>query len=579
MNTINRFLILFFLLSITILANAEIVNIDVSSLGIYPGQPIGKKVNELLADFNKNYDKDNTLVLNFDSEGVYILDAVVNFSCNIKIKGVSNNTILEIPESFNFKGDDVAFGFSGNESSKISVEMSDISFRTAWYGTSHIPFWHMNSKYVLKIYYANKVLLNRVNIYLSNGKITNIDTRVCSNIVIQNCELVNYNNHKDGGVIWLRGDTQNVKIHNNIIRKYGNDEVIAIWGDNQINNACLNRSEIITKNNIEINNNEIIYQYVGNDKVDMPVDRLICIYCVPSKYNGRDVKHVFSNIFVRNNKFTIKDLVKNNILFKFDTYATATNIQIINNEIDYDASCISKDSYTVDLTVQSEIKGNSIDVNIKNNTINSNDHVTSENGTPNHMFLNTYGSNVIVEKNIVRSKDGIVFINSDGADANVRLIGNECNGLFMLGRFSSNGVISNASFYAINNLFVGRAFIYSRNVKNAHYEFVGNTINSSDYMIGLQNFGEHGSFIFDKNIINLVGSASDCSIYSNYEKVDNAGFDKISIQGNEFRGCTMKGIYSTPPKRVNKSVVRNNNYNDGNDNVLRLKLPYVLRKN
>ena len=146
----------------------------------------------------------------------------LNFKCNTTIEGLkSAEVIFRVDSKFT---DDCFISVIGNEDNKLKLNVSSIGLKLeehegiAWLG---------NEKYMIKVYHGDGVDINGIKAYSDNAALTIFNSRITSNISIKNCRLINYNNCRTGGIIWIQGTTRNVAIQSNIMKKYGNDEIIA----------------------------------------------------------------------------------------------------------------------------------------------------------------------------------------------------------------------------------------------------------------------------------------------------------------------------------------------------------------
>ena len=174
--------------------------------------------------------------------GEFVIDFPVIFRCNVIIRGQGvNNTKLIFKrnmKSFNdaiaanyepIESDDTYICVKGKKGSEVFVDISNLSMemeQATITQANKIEFNSNDPRLLVKIYHANKVVFRNVNSRYDNFLAHNLDMRVCSNIMVENCRFTAYNNTKEGAVMAIRGNTENVMIRNNEFHKHGNDEII-----------------------------------------------------------------------------------------------------------------------------------------------------------------------------------------------------------------------------------------------------------------------------------------------------------------------------------------------------------------
>lgn len=543
---------------------ASVYTISTSKSGIFPNETIGNKLNAIVDTINTTFDNTTTIIINFDIPGKYYFNTSLNIKCNTIIDAVPG-VLLEIPVGFNFI-DDCMFGFAGGKSGgvikKISVSVSNLTIKLADHSGI---LWKNAPKFIFKIYHSNDVKFFNVKTFLNNALCTNLDMRICSNITISDCEFENYNNYKEGGTLWIRGDTENVKVYNNKFRKYGNDEIIAIYGDNTLFAGDTIYSQI-TKKNIFIYNNDIYYGYDKPDKdKNRPIDRLFYIYTSSSPEHP--INFEVENINIRSNNFIIDDPVRYNISVWFDKLTTASNINFENNNISYSSLC--KDTingYIVDFDIINENEKNGW-ISICNNRIYSNDYMVNNYGNRPHICLSSGMAKTLFKNNTINSVNGITLFNvSSPSKAEIILSDNICSGLKVMGVLSSNDTIKYASINAYNNIFRGDTKIYIRAyaapLMNADLVFRNNNFYSTDYNFFLQNFAREGTVIFDNNFVKLQNLNSG-SFYSYYEaRPDVSIFKDLIIRNNTYYNISSTNMYNSI-KKCNYKIISNNLYKEG----------------
>ena len=273
----------------------------------------------------------DNLVLYF-GEGEYFLSepVTINVNCNVLIKGCGKDvTKLTLLEGDPFVIEDTRITIKGSSNQRISVEICNINISTPDHSTI---WWDSVEKHLIKIEYADDVKIHDIISRCSNAVCTNIDMRVCSNIFVTGCELVNYNNSNAGGVLWMRHETCNVRITNNRIVKYGNDEMLAFWLPNDAPQNVQPSAGI--KENIIIADNDIVYEKPiwASDLIAGVQISLFNDYNA-SNPNVDVVPTKFSNFCFVNNRILISAPITNLIGITFGSNDTHDRIVISNNSI------------------------------------------------------------------------------------------------------------------------------------------------------------------------------------------------------------------------------------------------------
>ena len=277
----------------------------------------------------------DTLFINFDRIGCDTIKGTVTAHCSVVMNGLGRGLSTVILDNgsdhpgFQAFPDDTFFAMIGNSEHNIYVSITNMSFRLK----DHTGIWWLSDntqKHVVKIYHANSVNINHVESYLKNAGCTNFDLRVCSNVSVSDCKIVNINNCIYGGCLWLRGETHNVTINNNLFYKYGNDETIAFFS--HLVDAYNGISGNISRSNINIFNNNFYYGYQGNDKNDLFNDmQFSLISGDTSPYSCTTTDFLFAH-----NNFFINDLTRRVISISFLPSDLFSNIYFNNNTfIDY----------------------------------------------------------------------------------------------------------------------------------------------------------------------------------------------------------------------------------------------------
>ena len=300
-------------------------------------------------------------------EGNFILDYGIMFNDHdIVIKGAGmgkTNLIIDENDGFIDYEDDSIFNFQGDDTSThfcpISVRIEDLTIQTniskaETEGNSLSDIAHKTS-YLIKCYNVKSLIMHNVEVQASNLITTCLDVRRGKNIDIRGCVFANYNRRWQGGCIWLRGDMKDVNIVDNEIYKYGNDEVIAIWGSN--NYWGTNIANTISKKNINICHNRIYCQDINGGEDSSAIieenpnkwsgclQRFITLYTNQDdntvKVNGipeqRDTPCLYTieGVHFDNNEIFINAPIDYLFTIALDKFTTHKDISINNNIIKY----------------------------------------------------------------------------------------------------------------------------------------------------------------------------------------------------------------------------------------------------
>lgn len=231
---------------------------------------------------------------------------------------------------------------------------------------SHIDFMPIGSKpgekftpssatdfnggnYTLKIYFASKVNIDHVNSTLINGFATNLDLRECNNINITYCNFTNYNGlqpgNREGAIMSIRGNIRGLRIENNVFHKYGNDEIIHLFGSNLPEPAysaavAARASDTIIRENITIRNNSFIYgaPFEATPPKRMINDTLISIMA--------NTATDWKNIEICNNTFNANECIRRVFTF-YDIFnrGSVENFRIHDNLITHNYQADSEQEY------------------------------------------------------------------------------------------------------------------------------------------------------------------------------------------------------------------------------------------
>ena len=163
---------------------------------------------------------------------------------------------------------------------------------------------------LIKVYEASSFKMQNVSTDVRYLNCTNLRLNWCRNVEIVDCDFINYNCQKTGGCLWLEYSAENVRIENNNFFKFGNDEVIAIWGcqfEERAEQEWLRG--IASENLIEDNPIQIhpSFPFGGDFKGVSLIEPLVTPVfqwqSLASPHNYAFRNHKFQNIRIENNRF------------------------------------------------------------------------------------------------------------------------------------------------------------------------------------------------------------------------------------------------------------------------------------
>lgn len=499
-------------------------------------------------------------------EGLFILDyGLMFYDHDIVIKGAGmGKTVLKIDESqgfidyddnaiFNFQGEDIGSTFC-----PINVRIEDLTIMTniskqETEGNSQSIIAH-NVSFLIKCYNVSSLVMHNVEIQASNLETTCLDVCRGSNIDIRDCVFANYNRRWKGGCIWLRGDIENVIIADNDIYKYGNDELIGIWGSNNYYGS--NYADTISKKNINICFNRIYCQDDnGGENSDAIIEetvddrpgpwdgcnqRFITIY---ANQNDNEIRvnhqstpretpclYTINGVHITNNEFFINTPIDYLLTIAFDKYTTHKDISIKNNIIKY--GNWSETGKLVDFSINYDTQFSSSQSGdfalfsdevfsvIGNTIIGGRNKYYQENNNPqryidDHRCLEFNGVVVQFDHNIINySRADYVFYEANSPYAGLELFctsqtnggtiffnENHCFGLKRLLNASTSDVegISKVKLIGKGNHLYGTPRINYNNVDESHVSLIGNELICEYKRFLLSGFAASGTVIFVNN--------------------------------------------------------------------------------
>lgn len=530
---------------ISIAANATQRTIEFTQSGMN----ITAKLRALLSPLHRG----DTVSI-FFGEGSFIIDGSIDIQPHATIKGAgTDKTQILLTNTGTFKGD-YYLCFNGKKGHEVSVQISDLSLDMM----PHDSIWWdlPSSKYVLKFVSVNGVNIHNFASNLFNAYATTMDFRVCSNVDIHDCVLVNNNNCNAGGIIWMRRNNRNISITDNKFVKYGDDEIFAFWdgGDDEREKF----PPLGTKDNIIIADNDIYYTPCDNAN-EIILDVLFAIYNVAQI--DRNTAIHFSNIAVERNNFYLNAPVWRLFTLIFKEGDTYDNIRFADNQIRYSKDCGYQGHAHCDFQISDPTSNPSV-ITISGNEVTNESKIFDKNGNSGNYFISMDGGIVDMADNRIESASGnrdgkkygatMLWTQSRGGRLTMR--NNDIAGLLKLASISGGKSVENVEISATGNTFTGDTRIYCRNVQRADLNFTGNTFNNTSFEMFLQEYPATGSVTFKNNTVN---ASRDCRLFSRYDKTNSFNFESIDVSGNRLRGVAEQTWLRDAPQAPRRTI-RNN---------------------
>ena len=229
---------------------------------------------------------DDEVEIHFE-KGIFYITKNINLffdGCKkVKITGCGEDTKIYFGKKTDFSwDDDSVIKISGSEATPVSVTISDvvISYDSAnsckpvdAKGTICKDVSSLdNELYLIKCYYVKGFTMTNVKTELEDLKATNLDFRDCADVDIHDCAFVNYNRCTTGGCLWMQGNVENVSVHDNVFRKHGNDELLAVWNNGKKTNMEYTEDQFVTMRGINFSHNKIYYRANGVPSDDKWID-------------------------------------------------------------------------------------------------------------------------------------------------------------------------------------------------------------------------------------------------------------------------------------------------------------------
>ena len=512
---------------------------------------------------------DDTVELYF-GKGTYTIDGTIVFKSNVVIRGEGrDNTTIILDNGRNRNGqkaftDDAYFKIHGVLKHPVTFAMSDLTIRLK----EHKGVWWETARcHAVKVYHANKVDICRVDSYMQNAIITNIDMRVCSNVTVSDCIISNYNNCEAGGCLWIRGEMHNINIKNNKFYKYGKDETLGIY-DRVVDTSDKNIRGKAVRTDIFVENNEFHYgDYKGKGNPKNPEANCDMLFSLMTDHKKSADCCTTRNFHMRGNKFYINDVTTRCMYIGFDPADEHEDIwiennEIINGDVGRDYRYYHKDFEVHDLSSCTD------PIHIVGNTIRNKALVLNNSGETGYMFLQTRGGVVHVTGNkilneVTRDKFSgkpygmqLIWCQVEGGD--VTLTDNVCKGLGFIAKVGGGDGTPLFSLKARNNYFEGDTRIYSHKIKQMNLDFTGNTFKSNGKNFFLQEFASRGTVVFNLNHVTVSTGDGQFMTHWGKNSTHDYRFDRLEVKNNIFRGVKNEREMFKNVTNVKKRNVKSN---------------------
>ena len=518
-----------------------------------------------LRDACKKVPARDTLMITF-GRGTYSVNGTIQCSCHTVIKGQGRDKTTIILNKGNDKSgfkafpDDTFFKFAGKIDSPISLEISDLTFKLK----EHKGIgWEDSRCHAVKVYHADGVNIHHVDSYMQNAIITNFDLRVCSNVTVSDCIINNYNNCSEGGNLWLRGDMHNVHVYRNKFYKYGNDEVIGVFGN--IIDANSAKKGNISYRDLLIEDNEITYGYNGRDKdPDLQNHTLMTLH---AGENQSKWVVTTNNFRVRNNKFSINDECKRCILLKLQDGCRHQGITFEGNKIVNADLHSSKQYYRQDFEI-SDVTAEQDTIHLINNSVTNKNSVLNSSKEIGYSFLLIQGGNVDMNGNKIVSTvttdpytgraTGVQLVYCGAKGGTVLMRNNVCKGVKCISTVGEGSGTKYFKLTATNNYFEGDTRVYSHKIEQMDLDFSGNTFKSNNMNFFLHEFANKGSVVFNNNDVTVTQDGGKFMTHWSKTPTNSMKFKKLEVKNNVFRGVKNENDLFKHMTNVDKRTIRSN---------------------
>lgn len=517
-----------------------------------------------------NFDITNESIIIELGEGEYTLDyGILLHHHNVVIRGCgSDKTTLKIPEDIEYSYDDAIINLQGKYGKDQNGHVIDIKISVTIIGltietdvTRNQALAHdyeliREESYLIKCYNVKSFVMRDVKIKAEYLKTTCIDLRRGFNIDIRDCEFMNYNSRWTGGIIWLRGDIENVFIEHNDFYKYGNDEVVGIFDVN--NFVGVNEFDEVSKKNINIRYNRFYCQDSnggGNanvlDEWDGCNQRFIACYTNQANNNKESINsnllqqstpchQTINGIHFDNNQFHINAPLSHLFTMAFDKYTTYKDVTMNGNVINYGTWIVDGNSSNwkelMDFCIYYDtnyafsdpnaqydgycdepffICGNTLTCGTNIRNLGSNSGVSYY--QDNHMCVDIEGTKAVFDNNVIKcsretftldeyafARKGIEIIHCSAKCGEAILRNNRCEGLHFLASLTGKSAIkpiTKARLFCSGNYLQGDTRINHLNILESHEFMINNEIIADYPVFFAQELANNGTVVFTGNSV------------------------------------------------------------------------------
>lgn len=536
---------------------ARTINIDATAMG--------QGVTQELRAACRQASATDTVVIAF-GPGQYTIDGTIQCACHTVIKGAGRDrTVLLLDKGKDRAGfkafpDDTFFKFMGTLNSPVAVSISDITFKLK----EHNGIWWDGAIFhAVKIYHANKVDIHRVNSYMQDAIITNFDLRVCSHVSVTDCIISNYNNCKEGGNLWIRGQTTDVLIKGNKFYKYGNDEIIGFFS-NLINNDGYIKGDV-ERSGIRIEDNELNYGPQDNKQNPDVINHTLLTL------EGEDTKGQWKSttrdIHIKNNKFSVNGETQRCLYIKFNENDLHRDIYIEGNQIINQDLHSPKLYYRYDIELK-DASAAADTIHLINNQVTNNNSVLNPSRVVGYSCLYIRGGNVKMSGNRIVSNvttdpftgrdTGVQLVWCGAEGGTVTMTDNVAKGVMCVATVGAGSGTESFTLNAYNNYFTGDTRVYCHNVKELNLNFNHNTFKSRSSNFFLQEFAHRGRVVFNNNDITVTTGEGKLMTHWSNKSTNDMRFDYLEVKNNVFRGVKNEQDLFKHMTNVKKRSLRSN---------------------
>ena len=550
-------------------------------------------------------DVDATLI---PSRGLYV--GASSHVKRIVLKGnTKETTILQINSSICYGDvDDCIIGIKGANNRFIDVEIGDLSIVTdiipSDIPSGDVPKIIRYESYLVKIYRAKRIHIHDVCIHAENIPTTCLNIRKAHNIHIHDSEFINYNRCSTGGGIWLEGDIIHARIHHNVVRKYGNDEALAMWCVNNLD-GCNEDLAYAVKRDVQICFNQFYNEKLIESDAWTGVNDVFLKIYTDQTANKRIINdkivdnpvptfHTVEGLLIANNEFRMNAKVSHVIELAFDKYSTVKDIAVSRNTITYGGNWVEVGREIIDFDINYDYVYDSTSgqdtycdepIRVVGNSVTCGRRVYSTyDGIVDwkHLCLNIRGVKVLFADNIITGEQGeyssteadlahqgIRLLSSYHKGGEIVMVNNHCTGLQKLGDFRSrlSGVPTKVKLTALGNYLKWDLRINTEtDVVEADYTLRDNRMESDYPILCLKYFAVSGSLIFDGNNVRIVhdrvpSSGNDRGYLYHGSTGGSVQSMKVVCSGNIFNFPLTNSMYGALPA-VAQLVHKNNCFSD-----------------